>query len=400
MRKIPFVTAALIALLWTGTATPTAASPGEALAPAVGSPQTGVQASADGRGHRHSHGPDGLDLDRRGAPRAVVAAQSVDRTLTGPWSTADPLPVRTTDQPDLHPRLPSIHLVYVYGSDVKSPRTSFLNMFEADARAAQAFLLQEYGRSVRFDERTVAQGAATSTARIDITVVKSRYRTRQLGSSDQFNLVSSELDRVFPDSESPRKKYIAWLDAPSRYCGQGELYGDWHRDKHNWNDLRTTGIVYRPYEASGADGGFCRGRTLLHELGHNLGALYSKAPSALAFDGAHCKDDDNDVMCYTPGARDTSAADPRGNFDYGNDDYWDAGAVIGSDNGSSKDLRAHLDHLNWWTVNLSRFVCRPGMDGPASADCGNTATEFPTVDEFRYHSGAETDPPPQSQPTG
>ncbi len=316
-------------------------------------------------------------------------------TLTGGWSKDNPLAVSAVDEPDRFQGLPSVHLVYLYGSEVKKPRTEFLNMFEADARAAQALLQERYGRSVRFDERT--------DGRLDITVVKSRYRTSSLGGSKQFDLVSSELERVFPDSESPRKKYIAWLDAPSKYCGQGELYGDWHRDRENWNDLRTTGVVYRPYDPSNIDGGFCRGRTLLHELGHNLGALYSKAPSA--FDGAHCNDDKNDVMCYAgsvTAGNDTSGTS-TGQFDYGNNDYWDAGAVAGSDNGGAELLDGtgeHLKHLNWWTVNLSRFVCRPAVDGAtAPVSCDDSSTVHPTLDEFRYHSGDEAYPPPPSQPT-
>ncbi len=273
----------LLSCLLAAVAVPTGAS---AQVP-EGRATTGMAASAEGRGHLHSHGPDGLDLDRGRRPSApgAVVAETVDLTLTGTWSKTDPLPVSSKDEEDRFLGLPSVHLVYIHGSEVKTPRTEFLNMFEADARAAQKLLLDRYGRSVRFDERT--------TGRLDITVLKSRYRTSSLGGSNQFDLVKTELQRVFPDSESPRKKYMAWLDAPSRYCGQGELYGDWHRDKENWNDLRTTGVVYRPYDPRNADGGFCRGRTLLHELGHNLGALYSKAPNA--FDGAHCNDDKNDA---------------------------------------------------------------------------------------------------------
>ena len=351
-----------------------------------------TSASDTGRGHAHTHGPDGLELDRGRRPGASVAAQPVDDQLTGGWSQADPLPVTTTDQPDAFGDLPQIHLVYLYPADLREPRTRFLSMFEADARAAQAFLQAKYGRSVRFDE--------TASGRIDITTVKSKSRTSALGGRRQFSLVKDDLARAFPDSESPRKKYIAWLDAPSKYCGQGELYGDWHRDTGNWNDLRTTGVVYRPYDKADPDGGFCRGRTLLHELGHNLGALYGDAPHA--FDGAHCNDDKNDVMCYAGNSAFDSALEPTssaGEFDFGNDDYWDAGATPGSLNGGTEESGAHLEHLNWWTVNLSRFVCRPAAVDQLTASCADSSTVFPTVDEFRYHSGDET-LEPTSVPTG
>ncbi len=324
-------------------------------------------------------------------------AQPVDVELTGGWSTDDPLPQVGTDQPDRLAGLPSVHLVYIYPSDLRTPRTKFLNMFEADAREAQRFLQAKYGRPVRFDEAVATSNAAAP--RLDITTLKSKYRTSTLGGSRQFDLVKDDLARAFPDSDSPRKKYIAWLDAPSKYCGQGELYGDWHRDRENWNDLRTTGIVYRPFDKSGPEGGFCRGRTLLHELGHNLGALYKGAPNA--FDGAHCNDDKNDAMCYQGDSTFDSGIkeNSTGEFDYRNNDYWDAGATVGSDNGGTTASQEHLKHLNWWTVNLSRFVCRPPNDGVTTAACDDPNTIHPTDDEFRYHSGDEAYPPPASVPT-
>ena len=107
--------------------------------------------------------------------------------------------------------------------------------------------------------------------------------------------------------------------------------------------------MYRPYTTSdGLTGGFCRGRTLLHELGHNLGALQSGAPNA--FDGAHCDDDNNDTMCYTGEATD-QANSPDAQFDYHKDDYWDPGASKdGSPSSSANKLR-------WWAVNLSQYIC-------------------------------------------
>ncbi len=381
-RRLALVAALTGAVTLAGLAGPAGAEPGTTLSDSASEP---------GREYAHTHGPDGLELDRRGRPGSSVVAQPVDEQLTGEWLPTGPVPPVTSDQPDTFGDLPQIHLVYVYPADLKVPRTEFLAMFEADARAAQDFLQNKYGRSVRFDE---------TEGRIDITTLKSKSRTSALGGRRQFSLVKEDLARAFPDSESPRKKYIAWLDAPSKYCGQGELYGDWHRDTGNWNDLRTTGIVYRPYDSKNVDGGFCRGRTLLHELGHNLGALYEGAPNA--FDGAHCDDDKNDAMCYQGNSAFDSSLEPTrssGEFDYGNDDYWDAGATPGSVNGGTLDSGAHLDHLNWWTVNLSRFVCRPSSATQTTASCADPNTVFPTVDEFRYHSGAET-LEPTSVPTG
>lgn len=101
-------------------------------------------------------------------------------------------------------------------------------------------------------------------------------------------------------------------------------------------------------------GGFCRGRTLLHELGHNLGALQSGAPNA--FDGAHCDDDNNDTMSYT-GAGTNQANSTVAQFDFNKDDYWDPGASKPTTQNPSGSPGSSADKLEWWAVNLSQYIC-------------------------------------------
>lgn len=276
-----------------------------------------------------SHGPDGLDLDKRGR-KTPAATYDVDGHA--PWSASDyDGRTFTTDQDDLT-TLPTVHAIYFYPANSSSRLTKFAAMFQADTRQATGLLARLYGRGVRFDER-FSQDLKTNV--LDITAFKSRYKSNQLSGGSQFSLVANEL--AAKGFNNPNKKYAVWLDAGSRYCGQGELYQDTRRSALNNNERRTTAIVYRPYSTSDPlTGGFCRGRTLLHELGHNMGALQSVAPNQ--FDGAHCDDNAEDVMCYTS----QTTYDSGGpEFDYHNDDYWDPPAT----------------KLTWWTVNLSKYVC-------------------------------------------
>jgi hypothetical protein len=307
-----------------------------------------LPATAPSVAEEHSHGPDGLELDPRGRGRIPVSF-AVDDVLTPTWSATEyDGQVNEANIADLT-TLPKVHLVYVHpsdaGSDAASRFAKFAAMFQADARAASQLLGSLYARGIRLDERPHSSVAGTTVA--DITIVKSAYTSRQLATSRQFTYVHNDLERVFPTASFPGMKFVAWLDAGSRYCGQGHLYQDTRREAQNDSDnKRTTGIVYRPYDASGPDGGFCRGRTFLHELGHNLGAVQKVAPHA--FDGAHCNDDKNDAMCYTKESAFDSGS-PQ--FDYKHDDYWDPGATA-SGNPSSP-----AEKLKWWAVNLSRFVC-------------------------------------------
>jgi hypothetical protein len=302
-------------------------------------PASGVanQAAPAGQEHAQDHGADGLDLDARGRGRPGAAAAPYDVDGHALWSPSQwDGAAFTTDQPDVT-TLPQFHAIYMHPYGTTSRFAQFAAMIQADARQASDRLVAALGRAVRWDTR--AGGF------VDVTVVTSSSVAKGLGGPNQFNVVRNEL--VARGFTNPNKKYVVWLDAGSLYCGQGELYQDVRRSAANWNELRTTAIVYRPYPTSDpVTGGFCRGRTALHEMGHNMGALQLVAPHA--FDGAHCNDSGEDVMCYTSATSNDTGLPA---FDYRNDDYWDP-------------LPAKLA---WWTVNLSRYVC------PA-AGCASPAT--------------------------
>ena len=325
-----------------------------ALAAAVASGGSASAAPPSGGGfgvghdedHVHGHGPDGLALDRRGRGRGgdaeapALAPYAVDAYASWSASQWDGRTF-TSDQTDIAARAgdPQVHAIYVYPARSVSRFATFAAMFQADARQASALLVSTRGREIRWDLRAGGY--------LDITVFQSRYRASQLAGGNQFTLVANELAASGKFSNA-NKKYVAWLDAGSAYCGQGTLYNDPSRAATNAsNTQRTTGIVYRPYPTNDpTTGGFCRGRTLLHELGHNLGAVQPAAPND--FDGAHCDDSAEDVMCYTAQAEarlGVEAADTgEAVFDYNSDDYWDPSPAA---------------PLGWWTVNLNRYLC-PG----------------------------------------
>jgi len=334
---------------------------------------------ADDEAHAHAtHGPDGLALDKRGhRPGAPVAGYSVDNHAQ--WepceydgaSLLDDYILQTVGQTET---LPQVHAVYVYPAKTGSRFPQFAAMFQADARQSSA-LLQTLGRDVRWDLRpagvsqTPGPGFCGSPTLLDITVFQSKYTARQLSSAHQFSLVATELAKSGKFS-AVNKKYVVWLDADSQYCGQGTLWQDPARSPTNASDVNsTTGIVYRPYPASDSlTGGFCRGRTLLHELGHNLGALQSGTPNA--FDKAHCDDDNNDTMCYTGQAAD-QVSSPDAQFDYRKNDYWDPGASKPTTQNPDGSPSTSIEALTWWTVNLSRYICPlpPGATAVTPADC-------------------------------
>lgn len=298
----------------------------------------------------HTHGADGLWLDRHNHGADAPADAPYDVDGHAPWwaSNWDGQSF-TTDQPDLS-TLPSFHAIYVYPKDGVNRFNQFAAMFQADALQASERLNVLFGRGIRFDFRAGNCYGTPGMPCLDITVFRSRARSNQLSGSNAWGTIHKELSGAF---KAPDKKYFVFLDTRNTYaCGQGNLSQDTRRIPTNANEGRTQSIVYRPFDPNNTSGGFCRGRTLAHELGHNMGALQQVSPNA--YDGAHCNDSAEDVMCYTS---QTSFDSGAAAFDFGNDDYWDP---IADPNGNNMLPGTPLPEqlkLPWWTVNLSRYIC-------------------------------------------
>ena len=313
--------------------------------------------------HAHTHGPDPIDIDRRGHGHGHGEDPGASGTIgtVPPWTAGEYDGLQaSSDVLDLpeYASLPTFHAIYLYPKSSANRFSQVAPMIQADARNAGAVLEKLTGRSVRWDERM------TSGRRLlDITVVRSRYKSQQLGNSNQFGLVRDEIRAL--GFTNANKKYVVWLDAPSNYCGQGELYGDQRRDPANWNEIRTTAIIYRPYGAGGVpDFGFCRGTVVLHEMGHNMGAVQA---GPAVNDGAHCFDARGDVMCYD------GVATTGLHFDWHNDNYWDPAADPFPEPGDPDP--AVTPRLGWWTVNLSRFIC-PAVGTQVVGSDGSTSTAW------------------------
>lgn len=140
------------------------------------------------------------------------------------------------------------------------------------------------------------------------------------GASVSFSSVISEVKaRGFA---SPNEKYWIWWDGGmGSIAGQAEFIND---DRPGVDNANNRGPSYA------VTWGVLSTRVMMHENGHNLGAVQDSAPSSSG--GAHCNDG-RDIMCYADGgskSQYTSAACPdREHFDCHNDDYFHAGSPIG-----------------------------------------------------------------------
>ena len=147
--------------------------------------------------------------------------------------------------------------------------------------------------------------------------------------------------------DRPDRIYIVFMDklgaSYGNYCGQGSLQRDDRPGAENWNNEGPAYSLIACWD----------GEVVLHELGHNLGAVQDTAPHATG--GFHCFDL-NDAMCYDDqgsyflagGTLQALCPNARWwHFDCGSDDYYDPTEP------RSPYLSLH------WNVAHSSFLTRP-----------------------------------------
>jgi hypothetical protein len=148
-------------------------------------------------------------------------------------------------------------------------------------------------------------------------------------------------------------------------CGQGEIQTDDTDGSTNLNNVGPDfALVYN------CDDG---GSTLLHEIGHNLGAVQPGAPYSTGVsntNGWHCYEA-YDVMCYNdgghldPGYIVTNCSDSFDHFDCRHDSYFDAkiGVAQGGSAGSYIDTHWNIGacYVRW----VNNAACQTTVDTTA-----------------------------------
>jgi hypothetical protein len=295
-----------------------------------------------------THGPD--PAPPRVAARARMAAAAE------PWCGDE----RSTDIPGQDDGLARFHAVYALPADAPSRLRQLAPVIQADAASASGVLAERYGRAIRLD-----RGSSCGPAYLDITTVRlpqtiaalQRLARQPDGTLDAITgglrragFATAELGDPGRARAGRLIDFVVWLDGPypEASCGQAQLTVDRRRTVENANNGGgKVAAIFRDGD------GFCGAATVLHEIGHTLGAVQPK-PGESGWTG-HCHDAAQDVLC-DPGAP-SIGGDARTLVDVGNDDYWDPPS------GSP---------LPFWTMNLSRFLC-------VDASCSPRATGLRTA---------------------
>ncbi|HVE92979.1 MAG TPA: hypothetical protein VNE62_11880 [Actinomycetota bacterium] len=150
------------------------------------------------------------------------------------------------------------------------------------------------------------------------------------------------------------RKYAIWFDTVNPgLCGIGTAIRD---DRPALDNLSNNRVGY------GRSDTRCWGRSEIHEVMHNLGAVQNSAPHSTGF--AHCTDE-NDIMCYQdePTTQITTLCpDPLDQriLDCGNDDYFSTAP------GAGTYLATHWNTANsgWMTAVSSGPPDTTVVSGP------------------------------------
>ena len=287
----------------------------------------------------------GADLAPERSTRAATMARTAQASQTAQWCGE----TRTTDDTVNESNRDAFrfHAVYAVPSDAEPRLDEVAGGLQADAREANNLFAARFGRAIRFDT-----GTSCGPQYLDITTLRLPVDTQTLTrlaatSSGVIDVVAEALDAAglptaelgeTPTGQAARSNYLVWLDGPEPedYCGQATLSLDRRRSADNENNFGgKVAAIFR----DGA--GFCGSSTVLHEIGHTLGAVQPRTSDDSGWTG-HCADEGEDIMCdaSAPALAGPDAA--RDRLDSANDDYWDPPSG---------------QPLGWWTLNLSRFIC-------------------------------------------
>lgn len=313
-----------------------------------------------GTGALLTHGPDP-------APRSSGSATARVAQAPAPWCGD----VRSTDDTANEASPPyRFHAVYAVPSDRPARLSQVASGIQADAQSASSLFAARFGRGIRFD-----YGTRCGAANLDITTISLPEDTTSLERlaatpAGVLEVVARALDAAglptaragaAPRGVAATTNYVVWLDgpAPEQYCGQATLTLDRRRSQDNGNTVGgKVAAIFRD------GGGFCGASTVLHEVGHTLGAVQPRS-SGGEWTG-HCSDEAEDLMCDPSAPALSGPGAARDRLDAAHDDYWDppSGTALG-----------------WWTLNLSRFIC-------ADADCDAAVAAYAAPENSKARAKA------------
>lgn len=187
--------------------------------------------------------------------------------------------------------------------------------------------------------------------------------------ADSFSTITTELQRN--GYTNPKAKYWVWVDATELLVGgQGTIHNDHSPGEDNQNNQG--GDFALTYGIGGFSGPFI----MMHENGHNIGAVQLSSPNTSG--GFHCNDG-QDVMCYADGGA-GSNYNPNVcvalHYDCNHNDYFRPYAPAGTYLANYWNIGSTVNHFILYNIpTLRSFACSTPVELGTAATCSLLATD-------------------------
>jgi hypothetical protein len=247
---------------------------------------------------------------------------------------------------------PQFKLVYAYASDQPNRFDTLKHRLQANVSLLQRYLAGQSGgrKALRWD-----MGTDCGPQYVDIQVVAlPKTRAEYVpGGAPNFALTRNDVFAAIGGVAAPRNIaiYADGLRGTNGVAGTASRYtsDSTHTTAHDSGGLGA--VVFGPQTLPSSS--YAEPAVLMHEIGHNLGAVQDLAPHSTK--AGHCHDE-RDLMCYADGGTEGRAGDMLQNcsaiagdmdetFDCGGDDYFNPKPAQGT----------YLD-LNWNTYAVAHLA--------------------------------------------
>lgn len=253
------------------------------------------------------------------------------------------------DPPCVADPLNEYHAQFIYAHPIDKPNRGAqlapqLRGLIAEANGLLHLEGSEFGRPVEYRFRCAEDGRPlVSIATIPLMT----------GQGDYTKLVNALLALGYTNGNA---KYWVWYDDPTA-CACGGIAAA------PLNAGRTPLNAANGGQMFGATYGYMSARILMHENGHNLGAVNGQAPDTSG--AGHCNDG-RDIMCYNDGGSNSSGysdrvCTDRQHFDCDHDTYFHTKPPAGSFLARFWNLGAPIVRFVQGCAYLEDLVLAPGL---------------------------------------
>jgi hypothetical protein len=335
-----------------------------------------------------------IELTTHTDPKVPAPTQEAE----GPFALGDsPLPTTwcgdyTSQDDTVHamhaPGKPDVKVIYAIARDQfpanrEARFREVANRLQADVSYVSQFVAEASGgrRTIRFDR---GNRCGSGYADIQSVVIDADLATLVPGGVPDFRLITGAIEAQIGRPTGPRNHFV-YLDGFQTNVSAGGQ-GDWWRSDasdtpiHDLGDLYA--VTYGP--ATLPSSSYANPTTMLHEIGHNLGAVGAGSPNSTLV--GHCTDE-WDVMCYGENGR-AAVADETNcarvwsrpivqHWDCHGDDYFNARPAAGSYLDERWNV-FHSAHLGACSSEL-RDTCGLSTTAPDGTPPTNTTAPLPAT---------------------